>query len=239
MMRTNPFRFRHFTVQQDHAAQKVGVDAVIFGGWIQLKEKDDVLDIGTGTGILSLILRQRYPSVAITAIEIDQEACLDAKENFAAFNHSRPIELWETDFLHYDVNKMHDVLISNPPYFEEDLLSMNTTRNLARHGVRLSAIELFRKAFDCSPTSGELYVMYPYHRSAEIILKAENLGWYIFRTCDVSSRATQTPRLQLMHFTKERQSPEKTQLLVYDEEGRFTPTYKKWVEGIYPEGHFK
>jgi len=131
----NPFfRFKQFTVLQDHAAMRVSTDACLFGAWIPLAQEREVLDIGTGTGLLSLMLAQRFPAIQISAIELEPGASRDAGRNFQAAPWANRLQLFEGDVRHWIPNRCFDAVVCNPPFFVQDLPNPDPARKLARHG---------------------------------------------------------------------------------------------------------
>ncbi|MBQ0069307.1 MAG: methyltransferase [Bacteroidales bacterium] len=136
------FEFKHFTIQQTHAAMKVGTDSDLLGTLSQ--GGDRTLDVGTGTGVLSLMLAQRYPQARITAVEIDDNAVIDATANFAASPMGERIELLHTSFQDYTKQALasgqgesYDAVVCNPPYFDQSLECPDEGRTRARHSSSL------------------------------------------------------------------------------------------------------
>ena len=129
------FRFKQFVVQQEKCAMKVGTDGVLLGAWAALPEKGKVLDLGTGTGLVALMVAQRCQA-DITAVDISEEACEQAQENVAGSPWPDRIHV-----LHQDVKTMtgesfqhvFDCIVSNPPYFKENVKCPGQLRNTARH----------------------------------------------------------------------------------------------------------
>ena len=136
----NPFfRFKQFTVYHDRCAMKVGTDGVLLGAWTNLSQSRRILDIGTGTGLIALMMAQRVPEVPITAIDIDAEAVNQANENFSASPWNNRLEAVLQDVCTYTEKNSFDTIVSNPPYFINSLKCPDNQRTTARHTDTLDA----------------------------------------------------------------------------------------------------
>jgi len=159
----NPvFRFKQFTVFHDRCAMKVGTDGILLGAWADITDCSQILDIGTGTGLIALMLAQRSPShTQIDAIEIDQEAYTQAKENVARSPWAGRIQIIHDSIQTYASAclKRYDLIVANPPFFENTCLS--ASRTLARHRQSLSPIDLISAADQLLAVNGKLAIIYP------------------------------------------------------------------------------
>jgi tRNA1Val (adenine37-N6)-methyltransferase len=137
------FRFKQFSIHDDHCAMKVGVDAVLLGAWADITGAQNILDIGTGSGVIALMLAQRSDA-KIRAVEIDPEACEQATENVMQSPWSGRIKVENISIQEFssECELNFDLLVCNPPYFNNSLLSPSAARNLARHTNELSFEEL-------------------------------------------------------------------------------------------------
>jgi tRNA1Val (adenine37-N6)-methyltransferase len=145
----NPyFRFKQFTVYHDRTAMKVTTDACLFGAWSSeiinkgLFAKDNALEIGAGTGLLSLMVAQKN-NITIDAVEIDASASQQAAENIVASPWKERISIHHSDILRFDNHKKYDCIFSNPPFYENEIDSINDKKNLAHHGLGLKLDVLF------------------------------------------------------------------------------------------------
>jgi tRNA1Val (adenine37-N6)-methyltransferase len=170
-MANSYFQFKQFIVHQDKCAMKVTTDACLFGAWIasQLQDREDrqgnILDIGTGTGLLSLMIAQKT-SMAIDAVELDPEAAKQAYENFTASPLKNQINLLTGDVRDLPVllEKKYDVIVSNPPFYENELVSPDERRNIAHHGGGLLLKELLQIISDRLQPGGIFFIMLPFKR---------------------------------------------------------------------------
>lgn len=155
------FQFKEFTIHQRRAAMKVGTDGVLLGTMAEGGKQ--ILDIGTGTGIISLMMAQRYPDAQFTAVEIDDNAYLDAQENFAASPFSDRLTLVKAAFQDYacTCDRTFDCIVSNPPYFDESLENPDEGRTRARHTSSLPFRELIGGAYRLLEDGGCFSVCIP------------------------------------------------------------------------------
>lgn len=173
-MANSYFQFKQFTVHQDRCAMKVTTDGCLFGAWIanelqsQNSEAKTVLDIGTGTGLLSLMLAQKNINFDIDAIEIDKEAYQQAQENIGSSLFSKKITVLHGDAKEYQFTKKYDVIISNPPFYETELKGNNEKKNLAHHNEGLLFSDLITILFNNLKPNGTFFLLLPYKRLEEI-----------------------------------------------------------------------
>jgi len=155
---------------------KVTTDACLFGAWIAEEDKSgrlpgtvkNVLDIGAGTGLLSLMYSQKNPSSNIDAIEIDEDAYAQSKENVEASPFAERINLIHDDVKRFTFSKKYDCIISNPPFYEKEILSYNEKKNVAHHHSGLLLEELLRIIKGNLSSSGMFYLLLPFKRNEEI-----------------------------------------------------------------------
>lgn len=178
------FKFKQFTIHQDKCAMKVTTDSCLFGAWVaqQLSESrsdlSTVLDIGGGTGLLSLMLAQINNVAKIDVLEIDIEATAQAKENVEQSPFSNQIQIINADARTYHFSKKYNVIISNPPFYENELKGNNAVKNIAHHNDGLSITELLKIIKDNLAANGNFFLLLPYKRFEEIkkLIQKEELG---------------------------------------------------------------
>ncbi len=195
-MSNSYFQFKQFTIHQDRSAMRVTTDACLFGAWVANEIKNarltdtvgqeklnsenyrnkNVLDIGTGTGLLSLMFAQKNPSATIDAIELDHEAFEQAKENVAASPYVDSINIINDDVKTFSFSRKYDAIISNPPFYENELKSLNEKKNIAHHHSGLLLEELIDIIKMNLIPPGDFYILLPFKRNEEfkkILLKQD------------------------------------------------------------------
>lgn len=157
------FKFKQFSIQQGNSAMKVCTDACLFGALISLDSSKNALDIGTGTGLLSLMVAQKYPELNIDAVEIDAGAVTDAAINFKESPFAERISLFHRSIQSFsaEISKTYDVIFSNPPFYENQLKSPNSVKNLAHHASQLSFQELLNVVAQLLKHEGVLWILLP------------------------------------------------------------------------------
>ena len=168
------FQFKQFTVQQDRCAMKVTTDACLFGAWVASEVESEklkvesVLDIGTGTGLLTLMLAQNNPETKILAIEIDKDAAEQATNNIDASLWKDRVDILEADVKGFSFPEKFDLIISNPPFYENEIRSATDPKNVAHHSENLTLKELLDIIKPNLNADGNFFLMFPYKRNDEI-----------------------------------------------------------------------
>lgn len=184
-MPNNYFRFKQFTIHQDECAMKVCTDSCLFGAWVSqflLEHQGNykrILDIGTGTGLLSLQLAQKNDSSFIDGLEIDKKAANQASENFAGSPWKDRLQVHHGRIQEYIPNYLYDVIICNPPFYNNSLKGGNTARNTAHHSTDISLDELLSSIERLINKTGFFAVLLPYHRSIEWKEMCKQKGFYL------------------------------------------------------------
>ncbi|MDD2617715.1 MAG: methyltransferase [Bacteroidales bacterium] len=244
-MSSDSFRFKQFEVFHDRCAMKVGMDGVLLGAWAKCSaELPEIaglrmLDVGSGSGLIALMLAQRYPSALIFGIEKDIQAALQAQENVASSPWSERIQIIQGSFpesINYNFisEEQHfDLIVSNPPYYRNALKAGNFTRNLARHGDKLSFEQLTMSAAGLLSEKGVFAVIVP----AEAAELMEELCWghrlYLTEICQVAHRKGKNTKRTMMAFTKNRLDISRQELQIETSKGEYTPEFKALTTEFY------
>jgi tRNA1Val (adenine37-N6)-methyltransferase len=177
------FRFKQFTVWHDRCAMKVGTDGVLLGAWcpIQIENPSNtfnILDIGTGSGLIALMLAQRAPYARITAIDIDQKAVEQAQYNFSISPWKERLECHLSALQQVEGEELFDLIVSNPPYFQDSLKNPDNQRAMARHTDTLSYSELLAHSARLLTHNGTLALVLPIEAEQQIITIAQTHKLY-------------------------------------------------------------
>lgn len=174
-MRSSSFQAKQFQVEQGQCAMKVSTDSILLGCLAQIEQADSVLDIGTGTGILSLMCAQRQSEIDITAVELDPLAAVQARANCQNSPWSERIHVLHEDIRNLNT-KQFDAIVCNPPYYENDLRASSRRRNQAKHDTGLTLLELLTHTQRLLAPEGLASFIFPFDRSEELMIKAGQHG---------------------------------------------------------------
>ena len=217
-MSTPYFRFKQFTVWHDRCAMKVGTDGVLLGAWAEaIAYKEDasaaspavphivrrILDIGTGSGLIALMLAQRFPNAIIDGIDIDPSAVLQAKDNFSASPFSTRLHVYSSPLQEWQSQEKYDMIVSNPPYFSNSLLCPDNARTNARHDNTLSFAELFEHSDRLLSPCGTLALVLPADAEKEILALSRLHHLYCVRLCRVHTTAAKPAKRILIAFYRQ------------------------------------
>lgn len=179
------FRFKQFAIRQTHAAMKVGTDGAMLGAWVDLSNAKTILDIGTGTGIIAMMLAQRSSLSLIDAIEVDEQAVIDAEFNFRNCPWPDRINLIHSSLQSFDTVTKYDLIVSNPPFFENSLKSSSHQKKTARHTDSLHYTEILRFAKNNLAKKGKVALVLPVENAEKCIEYAEENNLFLSRVCKV------------------------------------------------------
>lgn len=198
------FRFKHFTVFQDHCAMKVGTDGVLLGAWARGGSR--VLDVGTGTGLIALMMAQRYPKAMVGAIDIDEGAVRQASENVEMAQCQDRVTVLQQSVQEFaKVERLagfYDAVVSNPPFFVDALKAPDEQRSVARHAETLTYAELMDAAWTLLRDDGELSVVVPFDYRKRMEDEATFRGFFQSRVCAVRTVEGKPARRFLLAFRK-------------------------------------
>lgn len=235
MSRNNWFEFKQFRIEQQKAAMKVGTDGVLLGAWTPVKDSQRILDIGTGTGLIALMLAQRS-NARIDAVEIDKLACEEAEFNFAQSLWNDRLTVFNTDFQVFAnlLCEPYDLIVSNPPFFVNSLKTKNTALSVARHNDVLTFDQLVICARKLLSNTGRLCVIIPFTSCEEFRGCARLAGFYLRQQTQIIPKFGKAPKRVLLEFTVQPGYPVNNELVILDEVGYYTEHYKTLTASYYP-----
>lgn len=230
----NPyFHFKEFSIYHDRCAMKVGTDAVVLGAWAMHHKTDEMLDIGSGTGILALMLAQRFPKATIEAIEIEENAVEQAKDNIKDSKWSERIAIHHSSLQDYNTNKKYDLIISNPPYFNNHHFAKGDERSQARHTSTLSFDDLLKYTTKLLSDEGSFQVILPYAETELFIQKARINGLVPTRHTRIAHCEGKNFKRSLLAFQKKEAPMVESELYIKDFQSRFTDEYRALTAAFY------
>ena len=228
------FHFKHFSLYHHRSTMKVGTDAILLGRWVEVKPADVVLDIGTGCGLLPLMLSQK--GVAhVDAVDIDKDSIEEATVNFEASQWRDHLKAYCMDIVDFRSEKKYDLIVSNPPFFNRFSKCDSERKSRARHNdAGLSYAILCREVCRLMKPEGRLSVVLPFDVMQEFLKTAEGFGLYLHKRMTIIPIAGKEPnRVNLeLGFGKPENVREET-FIIRDADNRFTAQYNEFLKDYY------
>ncbi|HRQ18168.1 methyltransferase [Agriterribacter sp.] len=233
---SNPFfQFKQFTIHHDQCAMKVCTDACILGSWFagKIPKESKVLDIGAGSGLLTLMLAQKVKA-QIDAIEKDAQSFKQMTENIERSKWKDTINAFMGDAITYAFPQLYDFIICNPPFYENDLKSGNEKKNLAKHDTGLT-LEILIKIIDENlAASGSFGILLPWHRTEQFEQLALDKGFHLHEKLLVR----QTPQhgffRSILHFTRSSINTGQTgELIIKQKDGNYSSAFTALLKDYY------
>jgi tRNA1Val (adenine37-N6)-methyltransferase len=237
MPRNNHFQFKQFRIIQEHSAMKVGMDGVLLGAWVDPFGAETILDIGTGTGLIALMVAQRNDSALIDAIEIDPEAFEEAKMNFqeSAWSNRIRIECCSFQDFAEQTDRKYDLIVSNPPFFAKDgLKAPAQNRAQARHSDSLPLKFLISGAANILTETGRIALIMPVESLPEILQLCLSNKLYISRLCRIKPNPIKPDFRILFELTQtDCIAIEERLIIEFETHHDYTPEYKELTRDFY------
>ncbi len=233
LLSLRPFVFKQFSVHQDQATMKVGTDAVLLGAWASIKNATTILDIGTGTGVISLMLAQRNEKATITAIEIEEKAYQQALFNFQNSKWASRFTMEHISFEDFQPTHSFDCIISNPPFFDNHHFSTNHKRTLARHTSSLSYECLIKKSARLLTKSGLFHVIIPFQSEEHFIQLAQKENLFPTTILRVRGRHHTPLKRSLLTFSFTTTSTQTNELVIEKSRHDYTVDYIDLTKDFY------
>ncbi len=236
-MANNYFQFKQFRIQHDKCAMKVNTDGVLLGAWATAKKPKNTLDIGTGSGLIALMLAQRF-EIKITAIEIDPQASRQAKENIQKSKWANNIMVVNTSFQDFwqTTDSQYDFIVCNPPYFANSLKTNNKARDFARHNDSLSNSELLEGVTNILSPDGTFSLILPTQEAKEFIEEAKHYNLFISKELHIKPTPQKPTKRILIELSRiKKNSNIKKETIVIENGGRhnFSEEYKTLTRDFY------
>jgi tRNA1Val (adenine37-N6)-methyltransferase len=233
-----PFRFKEFSISQDKCAMKIGTDAVLIGAWTPISsEVNSILDIGTGTGIIALMLAQRSFAETIDALEIDEDAYEQAVDNFENSPWGDRLFCYHAafdEFVEEMQEEKYDLIVSNPPFFTNNSASeITTSRETARLQASLPFEELLHGVSQLLSENGILSIVIPKEEETTVVEIAAANNLYPNKITEVKGTKTAKVKRSLITFQFLQKEIEKDLLILEESRHNYTPEYKKMVAPFY------
>lgn len=234
MSRKNSFKLKQFSIIQEKSAMKVGVDGILLGAWADVTNCCRILDVGTGTGLIALMMAQRSEAL-ITAIELEENAVEEARHNAETSPWSERIDVWHTSFQNFvnSSTKKYDLIVSNPPYFKNSLKAGYEERTFARHNDSLPFDELVRGAAKLLSKKGKFSIIIPINSVEELLELGKKNHLYLCRKTKIKANKNKKCKRVMLEWCREEIISTEKVLILSNSDGIPSEEYKELTCEFY------
>jgi len=228
------FKFKQFEVDQTGCAMRINTDGVLLGAIADHPQPKKILDIGTGTGVIAMMLAQRFPLSAVDAVEIDESAAAAAQKNFQQSPFSARTTVHPLAYEKFETAAKYDLIVSNPPFFVNDLKNPEKRKEIARHTHEDFFDLLLRKAVTMMNASGSIWLILPVKQAQKVITNAVLHQLYPSRIINICSDQNKAPFRQVivLGFQSSIRTVE-DQVYIYEAENVHTEQYKHLLRDFF------
>ena len=228
-----PFRFQKFDILQHKNVFRVGTDGVLLGALCQVENAQKILEVGTGTGLISLMLAQRNANAEITALDLNEDAVKLAQENFKNSPFSKRLQFFHQDFKTFESQKEYDFVVCNPPFFEEN----NSVKDiLARQQVELTFRNLIEKASKILSSEGIFSVIIPSESAQEFENLAEDFDLYLVRKVNIFGIENGVLKRNVLEFSKKKSALETLDFTIEKSPRKYSDQYLELTKEFHVFG---
>ena len=241
---SNVFRFKQFLIDDSHCAMKVGTDAILLASWIPEGNYQHILDIGTGSGLIAIMMAQKSAGLSkanILGIDINAAAISQATANAQATPWSSRLSFLQNRLQDYETLQRYDLIVSNPPFFEgsksilrqDDANYTHPKRRTARQTIDLSFCELIESVSRLLENKGKFYCILPYDRADEMIELAMEHKLHCVDYCSVKSTPLKAPKRSILGFSRQQKPRAQQSILIRDADNSYSLEFKKLCQEFY------
>ena len=227
------FTFKQFHVNHDQCAMKVGTDGILLGAWAALENAKNILDLGTGSGLIALMLAQRSaPDCQIYGVELDPAAAQQARENAAHSPWQSRVQIIEQDVAQFcqQTELKFDLIVANPPYFAQGVDCRDGQRNQARYTTTQTHADWLNWAENCLSEKGKISFILPFDAAKNL---QKNTALYCAQSCFIITKQGKAPQRMLLRFSKQPCETEQSELIIYDENNQYSEAFVQLTKDFY------
>ncbi|AXT69941.1 tRNA1(Val) (adenine(37)-N6)-methyltransferase [Vibrio sp. dhg] len=217
--KTKSFKFKQFFIEGGESGMPVSTDGVMLGAWVESPEDAEILDIGTGTGLLALMCAQRFSRAKITALDIEATAIDAAQKNFTHSSWQERLSVFHADVLTFTPSQLFQRIICNPPYFNSGEQSKQSQRATARHTDSLRHDALLHRCYQLLEEDGKASFVLPVTEGEQFIELALQQGWYLSRLCRVQPSERKPVHRVLFELAKQPCDTQISHLIIHSSGG--------------------
>jgi tRNA1Val (adenine37-N6)-methyltransferase len=227
------FKFKQFNVDQTGCAMRINTDGVLLGALAQSENPYRILDIGTGTGVIALMMAQRFDKARVEAVEIDETASATARKNFQLSVFSNRLKLNHTAIEHFSTGQKFDLIISNPPYFVNDLKSAESKKGIARHTSEQFFDYLIKKVVELLSDDGLFWFVLPIKQAEQLVENGAKFGLYPAIQISLHSDKTKPEFRRIVGLGRRKATLVKEQFFIYEGEKIYTEAYRELLKPYF------
>ncbi|MDU4465440.1 methyltransferase [Haemophilus parahaemolyticus] len=232
-MKKSGFQFKKFFIAHDRCAMKVNTDGILLGAMAEIKNAKQILDLGTGTGLIAIMLAQRTEeNCDITALELEPNAYQQAVENAQHSTWKRRISIKQGDIFESDFPQKFDLIVSNPPYFRDSLASRTAERDLAR-SLQKSHFDWLMQAKKWLAQTGKISFILPTQEAEKLLEQSKKSGLFCTKIYQIITKNGQSPKRLILTFQFEYLDCKIKPLVIYNEQNQYTPEFVVLTRDFY------
>lgn len=229
----NVFRFKQFEVNQEGCAMRINTDGVLLAAIAKSVSPSRILDIGTGTGVIAMMMAQRFPAALIDAVEIDNSAAVAAAGNFKSSAFADRISAVHVDIATYEPEVKYDLIISNPPFFVNDLKNPESRKSLARHAAEDFFEMLVLKAATLLSDAGVFWLILPVKSADQVVSIGKAAGLVLHREISICSDIESPVIRKIIALARTEQAAADERFYIYAAKGVYTDEYKSLLKDFF------
>lgn len=230
-MKSNGFQFKQFFIAHDKCAMKVNTDGILLGSIADVDNTQQILDLGTGTGLIAIMLAQRSEA-QITAVEIEPNAYQQAVENVENSANQQRIAVLQQDVAQLNLPYKFDLIVANPPYFENSLAARNQERDLAR-AITGSHFEWLKIAEKHLSLNGKISFILPSDMAEKLISQSADLNLYCIEQWQICTKTGKAPKRTIATFSRNFTACSYKNLDIYDDSNQYSDEFKQLTKAFY------
>lgn len=227
------FKFKQFEVDQRNCAMKINTDGVLLAALAESDQPKRILDIGTGTGVLALMMAQRFPSAAIEAVEIDELAAATAGKNFQNSVFNKRLSVNHIAIEQYSTVEKFDLIIANPPFFVNDLKNVEEKKGIARHASNAFFDALMAKADELLSTNGRFWFILPIKQAEYLIEKGRRLNFNVQQRIELHSDHSKSAFRWIVNLSRTEVASKVEHFYIYESEKIYTQAYRDLLKDFF------
>ncbi|WP_443939220.1 tRNA1(Val) (adenine(37)-N6)-methyltransferase [Pedobacter sp. MW01-1-1] len=227
------FKFKQFEVNQSGCAMRINTDGVLLASMAFQEDPKRILDVGTGTGVIALMLAQRFPSAEVVAVEIDEEASVAAENNFKNSAFAKRLTCFQVAIQDFESEETFDLIVSNPPFFINDLKNEEKRKGIARHAADDFFAHFVQKAASLLTDAGKFWLVLPVKQADLVIELAKKEQLMLCERINLHSDETKPAFRQIIALTKENVSLREDDFFIYESQKQHTAQYKALLKDFF------